>query len=277
MLRFSPFQLRGTAEPTVPLPVACRSVGHYRNCPGWEDRVKRKSFAELFWGVSGQGSFTIDEVDLALGPDEVLVLHSGETHYIRADTDWEYRWLTLDGRLADEVLRAFGLERRPRRAGPCPHGHFERLERLVADTTPTAQRAASAITYEILALAAASGEAAQPGSWDDQVRCCVDLIQEGFASSELSVADLAGRLGVDRTRLCKAFKARMQQAPSDYIAALRISEAMRLLCSSDLPISEVARRTGFASAGYFSSAVRRQTGRSPAELRRGAAGRATGS
>jgi AraC-like DNA-binding protein len=277
MLRFSPFQLRGTTEPTIPLPLACRSVGHYRNSPGWEDRVKRKPFAELFWGVVGQGRFTIDEVDVTLGPDQVLVLYSGETHYIRADTAWDYRWLTVDGRMADELLRAFGFERRPRRAGPCPHGHFERLERLVIDTSPAAQRAASAITYEILALAAASGEEAQPCGWDEQIRRCVGLIQEGFTSPALSVADLAERLGVDRTRLCKSFKARMQQAPSDYIAALRISEALRLLCGSDLPIAEVARRSGFASPGYFSSAVRRQTGRSPAELRRGSSGRATGS
>lgn len=273
MLRLTPFHLRGTLQPTVPLPLACRSTGHYRNPPGWADKVKRKPFAELFWGVAGRGAFVIDGSELVLGPDQVLVQLSGDTHLIRALTTWEYRWLTLDGEQADAVVRGFGLERRPRHAGRCPAGLFERLGPLVDDASPAAQRAASAVAYEILTMAAAGDEPRQ-GGWDLQVHRCRDLMQEGFVSPELTIGLLAERLGVDRTRLCKAFKERMKLAPSDYLASLRITEALRLLVGSDLPVAEVAARAGFASPGYFSSAVRRHTGRSPLELRRG--GRVTG-
>ena len=269
MLRFNPFQTRGTARPTIPLPLACRSVGHYRITAGWEDRVKRKDFVELFWSVAGTGVFTIDGEEQPLHADQVLVLYSGETHLIRAATDWEYRWMTIDGALADAIAREFALARAPRRAGPCPQGLFERLQREVEDASPTGQRAASALAFEILTLAAAGDEPVATG-WDHHVRRCADLIQQGFASADLSVAVLAARLGVDRTGLCKAFKARMKLTPSDYLSSLRLAQALRLLCGSDLPIATVARQTGFASAGYFSSAVRRHTGRSPAEIRRSA-------
>ena len=60
----------------------------------------------------------------------------------------------------------------------------------------------------------------------------------------------------------------MQTTPMDYLIQYRISEAARLLSSTQEPVTQIAMMTGFDSAGHMGRFFRRQMGCSPREFRR---------
>ena len=51
---------------------------------------------------------------------------------------------------------------------------------------------------------------------------------------------------------------------------LRLQAARKMVTDTDLPLGEVALRTGFASASSFAHSFRRHTGRTAGDLRRAA-------
>ena len=84
----------------------------------------------------------------------------------------------------------------------------------------------------------------------------------------ISLADLAGVAGLSPFHFSRAFHSTVGQPPLAYVARRRIEVARELLRQTDLPLAEVASRTGFNSPGWFSTAFKRQTGLKPSLYRR---------
>ena len=94
-----------------------------------------------------------------------------------------------------------------------------------------------------------------------------DTIEKHIGDEDFSVGQLSELMAMDRTVLYR----RMQQltgiSPSVYIKQIRIKVAERLLCETDLPVSNIAMKTGFSTTKYFSSAFKESTGLSPKAFR----------
>ena len=258
---------RPSPAPTVPLPFGARSVGYYAVRAGWADTTLVKNFTQLFWGLEGEGGFTLGGRERALGPGQVFHYLPGDEHRIRAlSARWRYRWLTLDGALGAATLGAFELGRLPRAAGDCPEELFLRLEQEVLDVSHAGQRAASASAYAI--LAAACGRKAMPGRGEAVADACAALLKERFADPLLDVNAAAARLKIHRTTLSKLFKARTGLPPGDYLASLRLQRALSLLKETRLNVAEVAALSGFADPDYFCKAFKKALGSTPARFRK---------
>ena len=57
-------------------------------------------------------------------------------------------------------------------------------------------------------------------------------------------------------------------SPVEYLTQRRVQAAQTLIRTGDLPLAEIARQTGFASPGYFSTVFRRCVGMTPGDYRR---------
>jgi len=88
----------------------------------------------------------------------------------------------------------------------------------------------------------------------------------------VSVADLVRASGLSRSRAYALFARGYGVTPKAAIAATRLSLASSLLIAG-LPIAEVARRCGYASADSFSRCWRREYGKSPRRRAGESAGR----
>lgn len=106
---------------------------------------------------------------------------------------------------------------------------------------------------------------------DPLVRRALDDMRAHLADAFGSV-ELARALAVSRTRLDRAFAADLGSSVQKELARMRIDEARHLLAAPDRPIADVARRVGFSSPAYFSSAFRAATGLSPRAYRKSAGG-----
>lgn len=83
-----------------------------------------------------------------------------------------------------------------------------------------------------------------------------------------SLDDLAREVGLSRSSLCAGFRQIVGQTVFDYIADLRMQQALALLNQRDASITEIAYAVGYSHPSSFSLAVQRRFGTSPSELRR---------
>lgn len=87
------------------------------------------------------------------------------------------------------------------------------------------------------------------------------------STAGLSVTGLAGSLRVSPRLLELLFREDLDSTPRQEIQRVRFAEAMRLLRETDLPLTEVALRVGFAEGATLSKIFRRFSGRSPSAYR----------
>lgn len=76
-------------------------------------------------------------------------------------------------------------------------------------------------------------------------------------------AELAAAAGVSLRQLNRLFAGQLGLAPERFYLQLRVTRARELLRQTNLPITEVAIATGFASASHFSRSFKAHFGRSP--------------
>ena len=68
---------------------------------------------------------------------------------------------------------------------------------------------------------------------------------------------IAALVQISYSNFSRAFKQSMGVTPNGYMTELRIEGAKKLLSETDLPIADIALRTGFASQSHFTTTFRR--------------------
>lgn len=101
-----------------------------------------------------------------------------------------------------------------------------------------------------------------------------DAIEARY-SQPLRVGDLAALVHLHPVYLSTLFRRGTGLSPGQYIAHYRLGKARELLASTDLPLSEVARRTGHGTSSYLSRAFHNAEGIPPGKYRRAVQGAAT--
>jgi len=122
------------------------------------------------------------------------------------------------------------------------------------------------LALEMIALlgrtsVAASGKC--PPAWLIEAR---DLIHSHFTES-LSVSQVANMVGVHSVHLARTFKKHYRESIGEYVRELRIESARRDICHTDLPLADIAVKSGFYDQGHLSRVFKRFTGMSPSKYR----------
>lgn len=94
----------------------------------------------------------------------------------------------------------------------------------------------------------------------------IDTIMNRYAEP-LPMAELAGLVSLSVSQFERQFKRRFRVTPLRYILEVRINVACQLLAETELPISEIALRTGFYDQSHFSHAFAKRKGVSPRVFR----------
>ncbi|NNF13762.1 MAG: helix-turn-helix transcriptional regulator [Gemmatimonadetes bacterium] len=93
-----------------------------------------------------------------------------------------------------------------------------------------------------------------------------DLVHDRFRDS-LEIAEIAGVVGVDASRLARAFRTHFGVPLGRYQRRLRIQWAAEQLRSTEAPLSMVAVDAGFYDQSHLTRHFRRQMGRTPGAYR----------
>ena len=101
---------------------------------------------------------------------------------------------------------------------------------------------------------------------EDRFSSVLRLAHENAAT--LDVADLAEHVGYSPFHFTRIFTAHLGIGPGQYLTALRIDEAKRMLLAGDDAVIDVAAAVGFESLSSFSRRFRSTVGVTPGQLRR---------
>lgn len=89
-----------------------------------------------------------------------------------------------------------------------------------------------------------------------------------------TVDGLAAIAGMSRSRFSEAFAENFGRSPIEFVQAVRLRAARRMLLGSSLPIKAVAAAVGYSSRSHFSRAYQSYFGEAPSTLRTGNTGEA---
>lgn len=84
---------------------------------------------------------------------------------------------------------------------------------------------------------------------------------------DFSVAEIAEKIGISYHYLMHSFKKITGTTITNYKNSLKLSQAKRLLVSTDLSITEIAMQCGFTTSSYFSEVFAKTEGISPSTYR----------
>ncbi|MCB9621156.1 MAG: helix-turn-helix transcriptional regulator [Sandaracinus sp.] len=99
------------------------------------------------------------------------------------------------------------------------------------------------------------------------VQRAVTFVEERLFDRDLGVPAIAQAAGASESTLLRAFKREMGCAPTTYVRARRLDEALALLETGGLSVGEVAAKVGYDSLTAFSQAFRQRFGKAPSSAR----------
>jgi AraC-like DNA-binding protein len=240
----------------------------------WE-RGRVLEALQIVFISAGRGWFESQATgNRAVGPAMAFLILPKTWHRYRPDpaTGWTESWIEVQGATVENLIRArvftanaalqvidplAGLEEaldavhvRARVAGPgfSPESAAAALAVLAAwEKAGRIQPARSRISSAIL----------------QAERLLADKISE-----PVNVEAVARRLGIGYSHFRRAFKVHTGFAPWQYVLNLRVSQARRILSSTDDTLDAVATQLGFSSAFHLSGAFKRAYGIAPEHWRK---------
>jgi LacI family transcriptional regulator len=147
----------------------------------------------------------------------------------------------------------------PRHAG---HEAAALLDRMLRGRRPRKLR------IEVPPLGVATRQSTDIVAVADARLAGVMRLIQAHACEVLSVDDMAHAAGMSRSLLERKFREAFGTSPWEYVITLRVRHANSLLAQSQLSIAEIAERTGFTSAEYFSASFKKLTGAPPGKERK---------
>ncbi|HSE19426.1 MAG TPA: helix-turn-helix transcriptional regulator [Pyrinomonadaceae bacterium] len=103
-----------------------------------------------------------------------------------------------------------------------------------------------------------------------KLRQAIALIDHHLSDEEegrVALRGVARAVRMSYFHFSRAFKQSMGMTATNYIAERRIERAKKMLEETELPISEIALRSGFSSQSHFTTAFRRLAGATPKAFR----------
>lgn len=106
-------------------------------------------------------------------------------------------------------------------------------------------------------------DAASPPTW---VGRAVEMI---FTSDDrdLSIADIAGNVGVHPVHLARVFRLYLGCAPGEYLRGRRLERAVALLGSGLASLADISADAGFCDQAHMTRTFRRRLGATPSAVR----------
>jgi AraC family transcriptional regulator len=108
------------------------------------------------------------------------------------------------------------------------------------------------------------------GMAQHKLRQAIALIDHHLCDEEegrVGLRAVARAVSMSYFHFSRAFKQSMGMTATNYIAERRIERAKKMLAETELPISEIALRSGFSSQSHFTTAFRRLAGATPKAFR----------
>lgn len=186
---------------------------------------------------------------------------------------WEYVWLEFDGLRVKSLLDTIGLSLDK----PVYHARNKSLREDMANEMLYISRHKDESPFHLIGhlylfldylLRSAADEQLEHGSKlrEFYIHEALIYIEHNF-QNEITIEDIAGVCGLNRTYFGKIFKEALGKTPQEFLLNYRMLKAAELLKLTSLSIGDVGLAVGYANQMHFSRAFKNNYGISPREWR----------
>lgn len=226
---------------------------------------------ELILIHSGEGHVTLNRTAHSMKSGTVSLFLPGNHDYFEyaPNAETHHSWCTIRSRFMPGNLRK--KLRRPVVSLPAS-GLVRSLFEGALKLKPTPRQPLDAlITHlalsvfaEFLRISAGDGNESVE---DPAVNAFLGHVRDHFAERDcLRAARVVS--GVSRNTLLYKFHQAMQTTPAKYLWKVRVERGVSMLAETGKTVAEISYLCGFQNPFHFSRLLKRQTGRSPVEVRR---------
>ena len=222
-----------------------------------------RNYSALSFRLSGESHFLAKGEEKVIGAGAVLLVPAGVSYARDCTEDEEIIVFHFDSpeTIGGDILDYCGENTEEYR-------HlFERALAIWERKDTGYHYAVTSIFYEILAKLSRDTATKSPEAITIAERGALSM-QKAFASPALTIEALAKELYISPVYLRRTFHAHFDVSPKQYLLALRIEHAKELLSSGYYTQAEIAKRCGFEDVGYFRTAFKHHTGKTPKEYAR---------
>ncbi|MCI6091141.1 AraC family transcriptional regulator [bacterium] len=225
--------------------------------------------------MDGKGIYQVGEKKYKLSKGQGFLIEPEELTFYQADQEepWSYLWVGVGGTGAKKFIQDIGLNSQ-QRIFRCADG--EKLNEIVMDMMKHTRSTVSDLyylqgkLYELFSVLAADvviEELMEENKENRYIQEAVTYIRNHYAAG-LTVEELAGYLGVNRSYLYTLFKNKLQLSPKEFLTKFRISRAREQLILTEESVENIAVACGYHSTLVFTKNFKQETGMTPTEFRK---------
>ena len=263
------------SQTTLALPFYITEAGHFYAEPDYKVSREHHDSYLLIYTLSGCGTAQSDNNSVLLPIGSAVIIDCHKSHsYASCADGWEFLWLHIKG---SAVLVFFDML--------YPGGVFAinisspeeftaKTEKLIYKTCENdmlnAVEASSRLHGMFCTLIADSIKTEQEksrGKYTEYVERVIDLIRQKY-SQVITIDDIIAEIPVSKFHFIRVFKRIMGTTPYNYLTNYRINSAKFFLRTTDMPVSEIADKCGFADTSNFIVQFKKHTNQSPLRYRR---------
>ena len=233
-----------------------------------------REFVVWQYTIAGRGALDINgrTFDLLPGNSFLALIPEKSCYYLPQDSrGWEFLFMTITG---SEAARIAGECRS--RSGPVfptpEDSEVVQFARRILDWSSKGILndcySTSSAAYRFMMLLLKNAEELRSGNDDKLIQLVHDYSLKNIHRT-VPVTELAELAGLSRWHFSRCFRQAAGQSPHDYINALKMRLAVRLLQSGREPVKEIASRCGFDDTSYFCKVFKKTHGVAPSLFRTG--------
>lgn len=239
---------------------------------------------EIYYLVSGERNFTINDHVIKIGKGDLVMLPSGAMHRTTyfANNNHERIALMFDDEIIAELYESFGKEYIMEAFNSlCIHipegrrGYVEELlNRMISEFEGIDELSEHLIRAYMKELMLFILRCHKSGDQGKEIDVVDEIIQNAakyiYENSEKNIGlnEIAEMFGMSSSYFSKKFKAVTGFGFKEYLIGVRIKHASQMLITTDKSITEIAITCGFNDSNYFGDAFRRIKGLSPNKYRK---------
>lgn len=103
---------------------------------------------------------------------------------------------------------------------------------------------------------------------DRRLKRTLSFLKQHY-SQDIGLDELAGEAGMSKFHFIRRFKRSMGISPYQYLIKLRLDEALQLLRTGGMNVSQIAQATGFSDQSNFNAHFKRRFGTTPSTIGEG--------
>lgn len=241
-----------------------REVGHenFYGQKSWGPG--NKNFYVIHYVLKGKGLFKINNKSFTMKKGDVFLICPEDNVFYTPDKydPWEYLWVSFDGSLVKHFLTNMPFTKDK------PYANYEEdlsnyINNIISNQGNTTKEKTKMLGHLYLFFSKLMTKNTTPQKRKTYFQTAYEYILSNFNDKDISVTQIAEEVNITRGHLYKIFKENLNLSPVEFITKCRIEESLLLLRCTDLPINEIASKTGFKDPYYFSNVFKKSVGTSP--------------